>query len=100
MKKTIFFAIIMAFVLISCNQKNNKNETHHPYMMNKDCTMIHQDSTMMHYDSSVRNRNPRMMRNHINVYSCPMHPKMNGKLNEKCPQCGMQLTEPIPEKKK
>jgi Heavy metal binding domain len=30
-------------------------------------------------------------------YSCPMHPEIQGKLNNKCSQCGMLLTIPVPE---
>jgi hypothetical protein len=26
-----------------------------------------------------------------------MHPEVQGKLNDKCPKCGMKLTEPVPE---
>jgi hypothetical protein len=31
------------------------------------------------------------------MYACPMHPEVQGKLNDKCPKCGMKLTEPVPE---
>jgi hypothetical protein len=29
----------------------------------------------------------------INNYSCPLHPRMNGKKGEKCPKCGMDLVK-------
>lgn len=32
------------------------------------------------------------------VYACPMHPEVQGKLNDECPKCGMKLTESVPEK--
>ena len=30
-------------------------------------------------------------------YACPMHPEIQGKLNNKCSECGMPLTIPVPE---
>ncbi|TGD59874.1 heavy metal-binding domain-containing protein [Flavobacterium humi] len=29
-------------------------------------------------------------------YTCPMHPEIRGKFNDKCPQCGMPLTLSAP----
>lgn len=84
MKKIIFSAITMAFVLVSCNQ-NNKEAA-------KD------NSTMMEKDSTMMNNKTKMMDNHTKMYACPMHPEVQGKMNDKCPKCGMKLTEPIPEK--
>jgi hypothetical protein len=31
-------------------------------------------------------------------YSCPMHPEIIGKEDEKCTDCGMDLTEPVIQK--
>ncbi|WP_310556315.1 heavy metal-binding domain-containing protein [Flavobacterium sp.] len=33
-----------------------------------------------------------------NKYACIMHPEIQGKLNDKCSQCGMFLTVSVPEK--
>lgn len=82
MKNIILSAIIMAFVLVSCNQKNKQSETTDTPMMEHDSTMMMKDSTMMK-DS------------HAKLYSCPMHPEVKGKLNDKCPKCGMKLTEEV-----
>jgi Heavy metal binding domain len=30
-------------------------------------------------------------------YACPMHPEIQGKFNDKCSECGMLLTIPVPE---
>ena len=30
-------------------------------------------------------------------YACPVHPEMQGKLNDKCAQCGKLLTIPVAE---
>jgi hypothetical protein len=49
-------------------------------MKNSDSTMIGNSSTMM--DDSLKN---------TTMYACPMHPEVQGKLNDKCPKCGMKL---------
>lgn len=82
MKNLLFSAIIMAFVLVSCNQKNKEVETTNTPMMMKDTTMMEKDTTMMK-DSKSK------------IYACPMHPESQGKLNDKCPKCGMKLTEEV-----
>jgi hypothetical protein len=46
MKKTILSAIAMAFVLVSCNQKNKEVETTNTPMMENDSTMNMENSTM------------------------------------------------------
>ena len=30
------------------------------------------------------------------LYACPLHPEIQGKLNDKCVQCGMPLTVLVP----
>ncbi|MBF2709063.1 heavy metal-binding domain-containing protein [Flavobacterium soyangense] len=74
MKNIIFSAIIMAFVLVSCNQKSKDVETNTP-MMEKDSTKVN--------DSKAK------------IYACPMHPESQGKLNDKCTKCGMKLTKEV-----
>lgn len=32
------------------------------------------------------------------LYACPMHREVQGGMDEKCPKCGMELTEPVPKK--
>lgn len=46
MKKIIFSAVVMAFVLVSCNQKNKEAETTNTPMMENDSTMNIENSTM------------------------------------------------------
>jgi hypothetical protein len=75
MKNTLFLAITMAFVLVSCNQKNKQVETTNTPMMENDSTMMK--------DGDAK------------LYSCPMHPEVKGKLDDKCPKCGMKLTEEV-----
>jgi uncharacterized lipoprotein YehR (DUF1307 family) len=82
MKNIILLAVIMVFTLVSCNQKNKETETTNAPMMEHDSTMTMKDSTMVVKDSTVTDK----------VYACPMHPEVKGKLNDKCPKCGMKLT--------
>lgn len=102
MKKIIFSAVVIASVLVSCNNKNkdatapNQNMGNDGTMMNNDSTMTVHDSTMM--DNTKMINNTKMIDNKI--YACPMHPEVQGKLNDKCPKCGMKLTKPVPEKTK
>jgi hypothetical protein len=90
MKNKLFLALTMAVLLVSCNQKNKEATTTNPHMMDNDSTMMHNDTTMM-------NNNTKMMDNNSQRYACPMHPEVQGKLNDKCPKCGMKLTVPVPE---
>jgi hypothetical protein len=82
MKNTIISAIAMAFVLISCNQKSKESETTNAPVMEHDSTMTMKDSTKIVKDSTGTDK----------VYACPMHSEAKGKLNDKCPKCGMKLT--------
>ncbi len=79
----------MVFVLVSCNPKAKETTPSDTHMMDDNENMMNTDSTMM-------NNNSNMMTDKI--YACPMHPEVQGKLNDKCYKCGMKLTEPVPEK--
>ncbi len=87
---------MMALVLISCNQKNKENPTNDSHMMDDSTTMMNSDS-VMHTDSTMMGNKTKMMENNPVMYACPMHPEVQGKLNDKCPKCGMKLTEPVAE---
>jgi FlaG/FlaF family flagellin (archaellin) len=89
MKNIILSAIAMAFVLGSCNQKNKEVETTNTPMMENDTTMTMKDTTMMEKDTTM------MKDSKTKLYACPMHPESQGKLNDKCPKCGMKLTEEV-----
>jgi hypothetical protein len=92
MKKFIFPVLMMAAVLVSCKDKETTTPSHE---MENGTTMMDNDSTMMDSDSTMM-KNDKMMAN--NMYACPMHPEVQGKLNDKCSKCGMKLTEPVLEK--
>jgi len=92
MKKIILSAIVIAFVLVSCNQKNKQSETTNTPMMKNDNTMTMNDSTMMEKDSTM------IKDAHSAIYACPMHPEVQGKSTDKCPKCGMDLTKMVVKK--
>jgi nitrous oxide reductase accessory protein NosL len=75
MKNIILSTVVIAMVLVSCNKKNKEGEPSTPPMIMSDSTMTATDSTK--------------------VYACPMHPEVQGKLNDKCSKCGMKLTEEV-----
>jgi hypothetical protein len=94
MKKIIFSAVIMAFVLVSCNQKTKEESTTEYEMMENDSTTMKNDGTMMEHDSTMTDHS-KMDRS--KMYACSMHPEVQGKRNDKCSKCGMKLTEPVTE---
>ncbi|MFM9989261.1 DUF3347 domain-containing protein [Flavobacterium sp.] len=67
MKNVILSAVAMAFVMVSCNQKNKQVET---------ATSETTETTSQ-------------------LYACSMHPEVTGKKGDKCSKCGMELTEPV-----
>ncbi len=67
MKNVILSAIVMAFVLVSCNQKNKEAQT----------------------------SNSETTETASQLYACSMHPEVTGKKGDKCPKCGMELTKPV-----
>jgi len=81
MKNIIFSAILMAFVMTSCNKKDKDMDTNNSETMHHDSTMTDNDSKAMGDDSKM--------------YACPMHPEVTGKKGEKCSKCGMNLTEEV-----
>jgi hypothetical protein len=82
MKNLILSALVISFVLVSCNQKNKESESTTAPMMEQDSTKTMKDGTAVAKDSATTDK----------VYACPMHPESTGKLNDKCPKCGMKLT--------
>lgn len=70
MKNIILSAILLAFVLTSCNQKSKETE-------------------------SINSKPTETV---SELYSCPMHPEVTGKQGDECPECGMELTEPVGNK--
>ena len=87
----------MAFVLVSCNQKKKQVETVST-PMEHNSTMMKNDSTMMGSDSTMNDNHSKMMHENSKIYACPMHPEVHGKLNDKCPKCGMKLNVEVKNK--
>ncbi|MFV8268580.1 DUF3347 domain-containing protein [Flavobacterium sp. GT2N3] len=70
--KNIFLSIMtLALVSVSCNQKNKETTS----------------------DSPVATKTTS------ELYSCPMHPESIGEKGAECPECGMELTEKVKQKK-
>jgi hypothetical protein len=67
MKNIIISALIIAFATTSCQNKVKEEES---------------KSTQTTETTSQ-------------LYSCPMHPEVQGKKGESCSKCGMELTEPV-----
>ena len=88
MKKSFFSLLILSVLMVSCNQKNKETTTDESHMMGKDTSMTANDTMKM-------NDKTKMMDEKTAMYACPMHPEVQGKLNDKCPKCGMKLTEPV-----
>lgn len=63
MRKIIISSILLALVVLSCNQKNKEEKTTEGQVIVK---------------TDVK-------------YSCPMHPEVTGKEGEQCKECGMEL---------
>ncbi|MDN3677672.1 DUF3347 domain-containing protein [Flavobacterium paronense] len=70
MKNIMISAIVMVFVLVSCNQKSKETEV----------------KATEKADTNSQ------------LYACSMHPEVTGKKGEKCSKCGMELTEPVTQK--
>ena len=90
MKKSIFLGLLMVFVLLSCTDKNKGKATDESRTMNDSSIVVDSDTTTMGKNSKMRNNAKKR-------YACPMHPEVQGTLNDKCSKCGMKLTEPVPE---
>lgn len=76
-----------SLTLVSCNNKT-KVETTTTSSQTVDSTTTISDTTSMDAPKTAEA-----------LYACPMHPEVQGKLNDKCPKCGMKLTVPVSEKK-
>lgn len=70
MKNVILSALLLIFVLVSCNQKSSNSQS--------SSETLTADSTQL--------------------YACPMDADIIGKKGEMCSKCGMELTEKVANK--
>ena len=96
MKKILLIIAINIFTLVSCNQKTKEVITDSEVMEN-DSTMMTKDQTRIEGDSTRMKDGYSKKMMGEKMYACPMHPEVQGKLNDKCSKCGMKLTEPVAE---
>ena len=75
MKDIFFAALAMAFVFIACNSGSDKTK--------EGIETIKKDTTV---------KKEKMGPVTEQLYACSMHPEVIGKKDEKCSQCGMNLT--------
>ena len=68
MKNITLAVIAMAFVFIACNSNTDKSK-----------------DTKTEKESAPTEQ----------MYACSMHPEVTGKKGDKCPKCGMELSEPV-----
>lgn len=85
MKKIFLSAIAMAFVFVACNSNSDNAKQTIP----TDTTHIKTTTT----DTTTKPEEIKPVAEQL--YACPMHPEVIGKKDEKCPKCGMKLTEPV-----
>ncbi len=83
MKKVIFSALILALVF-SCNKKAEVTTT--------ETEVVKTDTAVVVTDTVTPE--PEVE----SLYSCSMHPEVQGKLNDECSKCGMKLSELVPKK--
>ena len=89
--KKIFLILVCSFLtLISCNQKTQIEDKTNSEIVETDSTNTAKDGT------KIQNEVPKKEITE-KLYSCSMHPEVQGKLNGKCSKCGMKLTEPVAE---
>ncbi len=87
MKKIIVSAIVMAFVLVSCTKKTEESSTVTSDESATEEVVVVKDTV---------NEEPEILP--AKLYSCSMHPEVQGKQNDKCTKCDMSLTELVPGK--
>ncbi len=68
MKNVILAVLVMAFLFVACNSNTDKSTES---KTEKESTPTEQ------------------------MYACSMHPEVTGKKGDKCPKCGMELSEPV-----
>jgi hypothetical protein len=86
MKKLFFPSIIASILaLTACNSNSDKS---------KETTTI---ETTPIETTTIDTSTPPVITTPVaeQLYACSMHPEVIGKKDEKCPKCGMKLTEPV-----
>jgi hypothetical protein len=80
MKKVILSMMVIAVVVIACNSNGDKTKESTP-------------TEAITADTITKKEKEKPIAEQL--YSCSMHPEVIGKKDDKCPKCGMKLTEPV-----
>jgi hypothetical protein len=83
--KNLIFLSLMITLAIGCNSKAGKAET-----VNSGTAEETIDTTTVDHTAVEKPEVPKEK-----LYACPMHPEVTGNKGDKCPKCGMALTEPV-----
>jgi hypothetical protein len=99
MKNIILLALLVTLVTVSCKQKSTETTTTEISVsdttkITNEPTTVENGTTMMKKDTVIVQKVTKKVVAE-KIYSCPMHPEVQGKLNSKCSKCGMPLTEPV-----
>lgn len=104
MKKITFISLRLVFLMfVSCKEQNSSENNHmmnDSIMMNDNSTTTHGNSRVLHTDSTATHDDLQIVDTE-KMYSCPMHPEVQGKKGAKCSECGMdlELTQTTPSEK-
>ncbi|WP_255577869.1 heavy metal-binding domain-containing protein [Flavobacterium sp. CHNK8] len=101
MKNVILTAVVLALVTISCNQKSKEATTTENEIVVTDTTVITNDGTSTDSNTVLIEKDTVFVKETTKkevatkIFSCPMHPEVQGELNSECSKCGMPLTETV-----
>ena len=79
MKKAVLSCLMVIIIAVACNSKVEKSKKTKP------------DQSISTDTTKTKTMDPVTEQ----LYACPMHPEVIGKKDDKCPKCGMKLTEPV-----
>ncbi len=101
MKNVILTAVALALVTVSCNQKSKEDTSTENEIVVTDTTVITNDATSSESETIIMEKDTVFVKETTKkevatkIFSCPMHPEVQGELNSECSKCGMPLTEPV-----
>jgi len=89
MKNIIFTTVVMAFVLVSCNQKNKQEETTNTPMMENESTMDMENSTMTMDKNTEKSKSDQSSNASINEVVANYLKLKNALVNDNCKEAAI-----------